>query len=164
MLVHESAQTLVYNVKTYHLCQSPPLNEMTLWAFLPSLLDQTNPLYQESGDYYYVKVGTAHEDVWAAFFQSLCDFLHSYSETKRLVITIKSRNKHFKDLCLYMQTQVQKHPSKLILYIVNKKIYCIFKTRSIMHVLFFTQCHSLHHFIFFCSNNTLFFLEPGVKI
>ena len=81
----ESAQTLVYIAKTYHLCQSPPLNEMTLWAFLPSLLDQTNPLYQESGVYYYVKVGTAHADVLAAFFQSLYDFLHSCSEIKRLV-------------------------------------------------------------------------------
>jgi len=82
----EPTQMLVYIAKTHHLCQSPPLNEMTLWAFLPSLLDQTNPLYQESGDYYYVKVGTVHADVLAAFFQSLYDFLHLYSETK------KSRN------------------------------------------------------------------------
>jgi len=158
----ESAKTFA---KTYHLCQSPPLNEMTLWEFLPSLLDQTNPLYQESGDYYYVKVGTAHADVLAAFFQSLYDFLHSYSETKRLVITIKSRIKHFKDLCLHMQTTCTKTPLEInFTYLVNKVIYCIFKTCSIMHVLFSTQCRSFHHFIFFCSNNTQVFLKPGVKI
>lgn len=106
----EPTQMLVYTAKTHHLCQSPRRNEMTLWALLPSLLDQTNPLYQENVDYYYVKVGTVHADVLAAFFQSLYDFLHSHSETKRVGITIKSRIKNFKDLCLHMQTHVQKHP------------------------------------------------------
>jgi hypothetical protein len=89
----EFKETLVHIAETYHLCQSPPLNAMTLRAFLPSLPDQTNPLYQESGDYYYVKVGTVHADVLAAFFQSLYDFLHSYSEMcdQRLAITGISR-------------------------------------------------------------------------
>lgn len=40
------------------------------------------------------------------------------------------------------------------MYLWNKEIYCTFKTCCIIYVLFSTQCHLCHNFIFFYSDNT----------
>ena len=51
-----------------------------------------------------------------------------------------------------------------IMYLGNKKIYCILKTCCIISVLFTTKCHLLHTFYLFCSNNNHAFHKPFVKI
>jgi len=43
-----------------------------------------------------------------------------------------------------------------LIYLGNKEIYCIIKTRCIFFVLVTTRCHLFHDCIFFCSNNTFF--------
>jgi len=52
---------------------------------------------------------------------------------------------------------LKKHTSRnFFVYLGNIAGYCIFNTQSIICILFSTNCHVLHNFIFFCSNNELF--------
>jgi hypothetical protein len=39
------------------------------------------------------------------------------------------------------------------MYLGNKEIYCIFKTCSIISIIFSTKCHLFRNFIIFSSNN-----------
>jgi len=41
-----------------------------------------------------------------------------------------------------MQTHIN------LVFLGNKEVYCIFKTCSIITVVFSTKCHLLHNFIF----------------
>ena len=58
-----------------------------------------------------------------------------------------------------MRTDVKKeHPLEIyFIYLGNKEMYCIFKTWCIMSVLFSTNSHLFHNFIFFFSNDALKF-------
>lgn len=42
------------------------------------------------------------------------------------------------------------------IYLGDKEVYCIFKTRSIISALFSTKCCLCHNFVFLVSNNTVF--------
>ena len=62
-------------------------------------------------------------------------------------------------ICKYTQENTLENHFK---YLGNKQIYCIFKTRCIISVLFSTKYHLLHNFIFFFSNN-IFFINHVLK-
>jgi len=58
---------------------------------------------------------------------------------------------------------VKKMPLEIhFMYLGNKEIYCTFKTRCIISVLFSTEFHLFCNFIFSYSNN-MFFINPHAK-
>jgi hypothetical protein len=46
----------------------------------------------------------------------------------------------------------------------EQDIYYVFKTCSIISILFSTKCRLFHNFIIFCSNNTHIFYKPCAEI
>jgi hypothetical protein len=65
---------------------------------------------------------------------------------------------HLANAC--MKTTLDVH----FIYLGNKEIYRIFKAWYIISVSFSTKCNLFYNFIFFCSNNTNFFINHALKL